>query len=350
MPAESAAASSPSVQICWPFLPMTIAVPVSWHIGSTLPAAILAFFKRSNATNLSLAEASGSSRIARSWARWPGRNRWAESIKAWRARSVRASSATLTMRRPSNAPSGHVIAGELAVRRVIRAEREELVIGGIAHASLRGAVLPHNRRFRTRVKRCYFLRNLSSVTISAACRGGVFGASSAGTFAGSAAGVARLCGREFELKPELDRGVRKARYCRKGDGQLLRPVLKAHGDRKFLVSDLEPPELMLEDDRHLFGILVQQVIGEHNTGNVGTKTNVKMVSAAQPLSGCARKRLAYHPAQGGLDHLGVIEKVLDHFLRFARWLGWIPRKQVRGFCCPVPLEPRVTLSFYPAKG
>src|SRR5271157_4895282 len=37
----------------------------------------------------------------------------------------------------------HVIAGELAVGRIIRAEREELVIGGIAHASLRGAILPH---------------------------------------------------------------------------------------------------------------------------------------------------------------------------------------------------------------
>ena len=131
---------------------------------------------------------------------------------------------------------------------------------------------------------------------------------------------------------------------------MLRTVLKAHGDRKLSVSDLEPPELMLEDDRHLFRVLVQQIIGEHNTRNVRAKTNVKVVSAMQPLSGCARKRLAYHPAQGGLDHLRIIEKVLDHFWRFARWLGWIRRKQVRGFCCPVPLEPRVTLSFYPAKG
>jgi hypothetical protein len=33
---------------------MMIAVPVSWHIGSTPPAAMLAFFSRSKATNLSL--------------------------------------------------------------------------------------------------------------------------------------------------------------------------------------------------------------------------------------------------------------------------------------------------------
>src|ERR1700751_4291949 len=30
------------------------------------------------------------------------------------------------------------------------------MIGGIAHASLRGAISPHNRRFRTGVKRCFF--------------------------------------------------------------------------------------------------------------------------------------------------------------------------------------------------
>jgi hypothetical protein len=44
---------------------MTMAVPVSWHIGKILPEAMLAFFKKSKATNLSFAEASGSvARIA----------------------------------------------------------------------------------------------------------------------------------------------------------------------------------------------------------------------------------------------------------------------------------------------
>ena len=35
-----------------PFLPMMIAVPVSWHTGNTPPAAMLAFFRKSSATNL----------------------------------------------------------------------------------------------------------------------------------------------------------------------------------------------------------------------------------------------------------------------------------------------------------
>ena len=38
---------------------MTMAVPVSWHIGSTMPEAMLAFFSSSSATKRSLAEASG---------------------------------------------------------------------------------------------------------------------------------------------------------------------------------------------------------------------------------------------------------------------------------------------------
>ena len=43
----------------WPFLPNTSAVPVSWHMGSTPAAAMLAFLSRSSATKRSLADASG---------------------------------------------------------------------------------------------------------------------------------------------------------------------------------------------------------------------------------------------------------------------------------------------------
>jgi hypothetical protein len=47
IPRASAAASPPPVHTRWPFQPMTMAVPVSWHIGNTPPAAMLAFFNRS---------------------------------------------------------------------------------------------------------------------------------------------------------------------------------------------------------------------------------------------------------------------------------------------------------------
>ena len=38
---------TPSVKTSRPFLPMMMAVPVSWHIGSTPPAAMLAFLRKS---------------------------------------------------------------------------------------------------------------------------------------------------------------------------------------------------------------------------------------------------------------------------------------------------------------
>ena len=77
------------------FFPMTIAVPVSWHIGKMPPAAMLAFFSRSNATKRSLSDDSGSSKILRSCCRCPGRSRCETSLKASNANSVSAFGSTL---------------------------------------------------------------------------------------------------------------------------------------------------------------------------------------------------------------------------------------------------------------
>ena len=71
-----AASSSPSTHTFSPFLPITIAVPVSWHMGNILPAEILAFFNKSNATKRSFSEASGSSSILLSCWRCDVRKRW----------------------------------------------------------------------------------------------------------------------------------------------------------------------------------------------------------------------------------------------------------------------------------
>jgi hypothetical protein len=54
---------------------MTMAVPVSWHIGSTPPAEMEAFFSRSRATKRSLPLDSGSSMIFLSWARCEARRK-----------------------------------------------------------------------------------------------------------------------------------------------------------------------------------------------------------------------------------------------------------------------------------
>ena len=96
-----AASSPPPVNTNWPFLPLTIAVPVSWHIGSTPPAAMVAFLSRSRATKRSLSLASGSSSTLRSWARWSARRKWAMSCIAAAVSAVIALGSTLR-----NVPSG----------------------------------------------------------------------------------------------------------------------------------------------------------------------------------------------------------------------------------------------------
>ena len=88
MPREMASSSLPPVSTVSVRLPMTIAVPVSWHIGSTPPAATQALRSRSVATNRSLGDASGSSTIARSWARCAGRSRCWMSFTASRTSAV----------------------------------------------------------------------------------------------------------------------------------------------------------------------------------------------------------------------------------------------------------------------
>ncbi len=40
MPLEMAASSSPEVHTYWPFLAMTMAVPVSWQLGRIMPARV----------------------------------------------------------------------------------------------------------------------------------------------------------------------------------------------------------------------------------------------------------------------------------------------------------------------
>jgi len=99
-PREIAASSPPPVMTNWPFFALTIAVPVSWHIGSTPPAAIDAFFRRSSATKRSLSLASGSRKMSASCCRWLLRKKWAMSRIASAVSRVIALASTRT-----NSPS-----------------------------------------------------------------------------------------------------------------------------------------------------------------------------------------------------------------------------------------------------
>ena len=95
---------------------------------------MLAFFSRSRATKRSLADASGSSRMARSCRRWPGRSRWAMSRIASRVSSVSASGSTLRKRPAGGLERGHAVGRQQAVRRVVRPEGEQLLVFELRHA------------------------------------------------------------------------------------------------------------------------------------------------------------------------------------------------------------------------
>src|ERR1700724_1929896 len=148
-----------------------------------------------------------------------------------------------------------------------------------------------------------------------------FGRLRGGGFCGQRGSIRRRLCRNFEPKGEIDRRVGKASYRGKGDGQLLRPVLKAQSNGKILIADFEPPELMLENDGHLFRIFGQQVVRDHDPGGAGTKAQVKVGTTAQTLPMRTRQRFAHDTENRGLDHLGVVEEVLGHIRRLTSAQG-----------------------------
>ena len=100
--AQIAASSPPPVSTYWPRLPMTIAVPVSWHTGSTPPAAMFAFFEQVERDELDRSPTPRGRRgSSRSCARWPGRSRCAMSRIASAASRRSASGSTSRKVRPA---------------------------------------------------------------------------------------------------------------------------------------------------------------------------------------------------------------------------------------------------------
>ena len=114
-------------------LPTTIAVPVSWHIGSTPPAATQALRSRSVATNRSLGEASGSSTMDRSWARCAGRSRCWMSCTASCTSAVMVVGSISRKVRPSGLDGARRGQVEAAVVGVVRAERQHVGVVELGH-------------------------------------------------------------------------------------------------------------------------------------------------------------------------------------------------------------------------
>ena len=143
MPRAIASRSPPPVSTSSPFLPFTIAVPVSWHDGRTPPAAMHAFFSSSSATNAvvgrrlgvvedrrELREVAGPQQVRDVVHRLPGQQRQRLGIDL-----QEAAAAGLERR--------HVVGREQAVRRVVGAERQHVLVGELGHAEDRTVRAPN---------------------------------------------------------------------------------------------------------------------------------------------------------------------------------------------------------------
>ena len=83
MPRASASSSPPPVRTNWPFLPFTIAVPVSWHIGQHAAGGDVGVLQQVEGDEAVVGRRLGVVEDARAaGARWPGRRKWAMSCIA----------------------------------------------------------------------------------------------------------------------------------------------------------------------------------------------------------------------------------------------------------------------------
>ena len=99
---ERYSSSQAFVQTDWPFLPIMVAVPVSWQNGSFPFAATSALRSIVSATLLSLSDACGSSRMAATIFKCAGLSMKETSRMAFLARTARPSGSILRILRPSN--------------------------------------------------------------------------------------------------------------------------------------------------------------------------------------------------------------------------------------------------------
>ena len=136
MPRAIAASSPPPVKTNWPFLPLTMAVPVSWHDGSTPPAAMYAFFSSSRATKRSLAEASGSSRMAASCAEVAGPQQVGDVAHRLAGQQRQGLGVDLQERSPAGLEGRDAVGRQQPVGRVVGPEGQQVLVGEVGHPTM----------------------------------------------------------------------------------------------------------------------------------------------------------------------------------------------------------------------
>ena len=133
MPREIASRSPPPVTTSSPFLPLTIAVPVSWHDGRIPPAAMHAFFKQLERDEAVVGRRFG---VVEDRAQL-GEVAGAQQVRDVEHRPAREQRQRFRLDLDERAAAGRerrdVVGGEQLVRRVVGADRQQLLIRELGH-------------------------------------------------------------------------------------------------------------------------------------------------------------------------------------------------------------------------
>src|SRR5690606_4567466 len=124
-----------------------------------------------------------------------------------------------------------------------------------------------------------------------------------------------------------------------GNAQALQAAIEAQCDLEGVFLELQSEELVLKDDRHLFGIGLTQALRQRDAGMSRTEGDVEMMIARHTVASDPGEDRADDAAKGILNDLFVSQQILAHTLSAKPAAG----ARVGGFCCPVPPEPRLLL-------
>ena len=94
--------------------------------------------------------------------------------------------------------------------------------------------------------------------------------------------------------------------------QLLGNVGEGQADIEGGLGDVEVPELVLQHDRHLLGILLAHPVGDLHAGRIGDECDEEMVVAGQARLGDFRQNLANHATQSILHENVIADHVFGH--------------------------------------
>lgn len=119
--------------------------------------------------------------------------------------------------------------------------------------------------------------------------------------------------RHVEFEFEIDGRIVETSDGIIGNDQLFRRIGEGEADFKAGFGYFEVPELVLDDDGHLFGIFRLEVLGNPHARRAGQECNEEMVVAGQ-AAGCGHftQNLTNNAAKGILCENVVTDMILPH--------------------------------------